>query len=373
MMNDESRLSRLRGYLRADPTNLALACDALDCAIGLRDVDTADSLLKETFSVHGEVPPLLYRKGALALVDGQSAEAREVFQRMQESDTDNAVLVYMIALTHFEEHDLEPALKGAEAALAISATTSGALGLALRAAHLLGKFDEARSLLERFSAVIDADADALGVASLVALDMVDLDRARHWSGEALKHNSGQLEALVTAGTLMLLEGRDAEAKAFFERAIERRDNVGRAWAALGLVRLRAGDTEPAAELFLRALQTVPMHIGTWHSLGWCRTLQGKLEEARDCFDKALELDRNFAESHGAQGVVSALLGERSRAQASVERAFRLDSRCVSAQFAKAMLSGQIADSDSLRRFARRFALSHGPFAINRPPGSQSIH
>ncbi len=372
-MNDANRLSRLRQYLLSDSTNLSLAADALDCAIELRDVEAAAALLREALSVHGPVPMLRYRQGVLALLEGHPAEAREVFLTLQEGDASNPVLTHMIALADFEAHDLPAALDGAQAALALSAPTPGALGLALRAAHLLGRFDTAASLLERHAASIDGDPDALGAASLVALDMVDAERARRWSVAALALDPTQLEALVSAGTLALQSGRDDDARQYLERAIARRGNAGRAWSALGIVELGAGHPAIAEAHFEKALETLPKHIGTWHALGWCRTLEGKLAQARTCFDTALALDHNFSESHGALAVVDALLGARAQAEASLAVAVRLDRRSVSAQFAQGILSGEIKDRESLQRFARRVMLSAPRATPGLPPASTALH
>jgi hypothetical protein len=75
------------------------------------------------------------------------------------------------------------------------------------------------------------------------------------------------------------------------------------------------------------------------------------------FENALALDRNFAESHGGLAVVFALQSQAHKAQEYAEVALKLDRNNISGRYAQALLSGEIKDTETLQRLARRLLSS----------------
>uniref|UniRef100_UPI00037FB6E4 tetratricopeptide repeat protein n=1 Tax=Cupriavidus sp. UYPR2.512 TaxID=1080187 RepID=UPI00037FB6E4 len=246
------------------------------------------------------------------------------------------------------------------------ATKLGPLTLLLIYARILtpthlAQFDDGLRGFEQRLATHLVSADALGVASLMALDGGRLAEARVWSERALEANPDQIEALVSRGSLALGDQQTRIARASFERALTVNALDGRSWSGLAFANMLEQRLDLALEAFQRAVANMTGHIGTWIGLGWCQFLRRDVSAARDAFERALHLDRNFAESHGALAVALAAQGLRAEAEIEIDIALRLDRTSLSARYAQGILSGEVDDPQAFLRLAQRVLSQHrGP-------------
>ncbi|MBN8758294.1 MULTISPECIES: hypothetical protein [Variovorax] len=366
------RLERLDGFLRHDPANNALLIDAFETALSCADWVRARHYLDQGRTQ--QVEPLAWRlrEGDFWLAQESYDEAKDVLEGLMDVSEPPPgfadVLLHNLAYIEFRQGryaacaqrlgaTLEaPQTSARDADGQLSVTARALQQVWLRALHHDGQFERAMAWTERAERESALDAQAAGIASLIAIDAADFSAAQLWSTMSLQDASSTgpcVEALVTQASLALA-AQDAQGAArFADAALQRQPGDGRAWSTRGFAALLASELTIAADAFGRALAVMGQHVGTWHGLGWTRILQGDLTGAQSSFATALELDRNFAESHGGLAVVYALLAERQKAQVHAETALRLDRSNLSGRYAQALLSGEMKDPADVLRFARR--------------------
>lgn len=351
----ETRLGRLQRYLRDDPHNGLLLADAFDEALSSGAWDSAARLAGMAEAEHLVQPAWQFRRARLCIALRDLHRAAELLEALQRTVGDSPVLSHDLAYVRLLEGDfaacralLQPWVEGEDA------TPDAALQvLWLRASHRLQSLDEALQWARRQHAGGVLLPQALGVASLIALDASDFERAKSWSDASLQAGLRIPEALVTAAYVALADGRTEQARRLLQGALELNPCDGRTWSVLGLASLHARDLPLAQQQFETAVQYMPEHVGTWHALGWAWLLQGERAQATAAFRQALDLDRNFAESHGAVGLLLALDGQRVEAEHHLEIADRLDATNLTARYARALLAGDARDVQSVQRLALR--------------------
>jgi tetratricopeptide (TPR) repeat protein len=366
------RLDRLEGFLREDPSNGVLLIDAFETALSCGEWERARVHLQHGQTLGAEPLAWRLREGDFWLAQQRYDEALGVLEALAKTPEPPAgfaeVLLHNLAFIEFRRgrfaeciDRLAPTLE----ALAGPAADTGAHPLAatralqqlwLRAMHHDGQLDRAMAWTRAAEQQRALDAQAAGVASLIAIDASDLAAAQRWSGASLSSDSPSdhpVEALVAQASLALA-ARDAKLAAqLADVALQRQPGDGRAWSTRGFAALLGGDLAAARGAFDKAVSAMASHIGTWHGLGWTQILQGDLAGARASFETALALDRNFAESHGGLAVVLARQSLRQEAAEHAELALRLDKSNLSGRYAQALLSGEVKDANDLQRFARR--------------------
>lgn len=360
------RLARLEGFLRDDPSNNALLIDAFETALSCGDWERAGLHLRHGLTLETEPLAWRLREGDFWLAQQRYDEAQRVLDALNETPEPPAgfteVLLHNLAFIDLRRGRYPDCI--ARLAPALEAPAAGADAIAaralqqlwLRALHHDDQLSRAMAWTLQAEAEQRLDAQAAGVASLVAIDAADFAAAQRWSTIGLRAagpGDAPVEALVAQASLALAARDAARALQFSDAALQRQPDDGRAWSARGFAALLAGDLPAAHTAFERALSTMAKHIGTWHGLGWTQILQGQLPSARGSFEAALALDRNFAESHGGLAVVLAMQQARQDAQAQAELALRLDADNLSGRYAQALLSGEVKDAGDLQRLARR--------------------
>ncbi|HEX7888955.1 MAG TPA: hypothetical protein VF522_06295 [Ramlibacter sp.] len=353
----ETRLGRLQRYLQDDPHNGLLLADAFDEALSSGAWDSAAQLARLAEEEHLAQPAWQFRRARLCIALRDLQRAAELLEALQGALGDSPVLAHDLAYVRLLQGDfaacralLQPWIDGEET----PADSDAALQvLWLRASHRLQRVDDALDWAQRRHAAGSLAPPALGVASLVALDASDFERAKHWSEASLRADRPVPEGLVTAAYVALAEGHTEHARGLLQRSLELNRSDGRTWSVLGLASLQARDLPLAQKQLETAVQYMPAHIGTWHALGWARLLQGGRAQALEAFQHALALDRNFAESHGAVGMLLALDGQVAQAEHHLEAADRLDANNLTARYARALLAGTAGDAQAVQRLALR--------------------
>jgi tetratricopeptide (TPR) repeat protein len=351
-VGDVERLARLTSYLAGDPDNDALRQEVFDLALACGRRDVAGEQIGWATSRDAANAPWRHRHALLELARDRWAQAEALLHELVEEGHSAPAVVFNLAVAEFGQNKFDAAIERLRPLLVHSEPLlRDALQLTLQCLHRLHLLDEAVALLERFDA--DAGAGSLGVGSLIALDLGDLDRVERFAQRALARDPAQHEALVALGSLLVARREAADALQHLELAARLHPADGRTLSALGMAQLLTERLQAARETFSEAVQRMPSHIGTWHGLAWSCVLQRDLIGARDAFDHALALNRGFGESHGGLAVVDALQGDRAAAQLGIERALRLDPLGLSARYAQAVLSGDAADPERFARLARR--------------------
>jgi tetratricopeptide (TPR) repeat protein len=181
----------------------------------------------------------------------------------------------------------------------------------------VGRFDEARAHFERALTRVPDHLPDLKAQLNLHLGIVEQRAGRPVSAEryfreALIQDPVHAVALIRLGTVLLQQGRAAEAEAAWTRAIdaEARWNRYRLWElgqaieqvpidhaaargrlalALGLLYQREGELELAEEQYRLATTLLPDNANAWNSLGVAHALRGFLSQALEAFARALQI------------------------------------------------------------------------------------
>jgi len=118
--------------------------------------------------------------------------------------------------------------------------------------------------------------------------------------EAIRLDSGLLDAHVALGKVLARAGRDEEAMAVLTRALEIDRSSAEAHFQLGLVALRRDDLDSAMRSFTAALEADPEHLQAWYNRALAAERLGRGEEARACWARVAELRASGAEDPEAK-------------------------------------------------------------------------
>ncbi|WP_112076654.1 tetratricopeptide repeat protein [Herbaspirillum rubrisubalbicans] len=368
----QQKLTRLVQYLKSDPDNDTLRAEVFDTALQCAALDEARFQLQHALHLQPRHPAWLHRRALLALRENLPQEAQQVLEGLIAEGNTAAGIRFNLGYAFFMQGQWERAasvvesLRGPVSQQMDRTVVEQAWALWLRCQHHLRELTEALQIFSTASLNGSVGADSFGVASLIAFDAQQMERADSWSERALREQPQQQEALVTRASLALAEQDSGAAYAFLQRALQSNPDDGRAWSAIAFCHLLKRDYISARHAFGRAIKAMAGHIGTWIGLGWCEFANGQAWAAYAAFQRALELDPNFAESHGGLAVALIRMEQVERAKVEINVALRLDRNSLSARYAQAMLNGDADDPAKLMRLSRRLlaqypapGISHG--------------
>lgn len=332
----QTRLERYRGFLAQDPGNPGLANEVAGLHLQLGHFDQAREVLSTALARHAGNPALLGTLASVAMASGTPVEAIEILQGLLQSGHDHPVNRYNLAYALLYDKRFAEARDMLRPVVDDPQIADAPLLLA-RCLHHLGELDEAIPLLTEFVAKHPKHGDALGALALMQLDAMHGKEALAAAEQALEVNPHDLGALVTMGSLALETQDDNTASGYFDLALARHPQSGRAWSGMALATMLKLDLPKAIEQLQQAVTHMPNHIGTWHALAWCQLLTNDLEGAKQSFDRSMEIDRNFGESHGGLAVVAVLQGRHADAEPLIKRAVRLNPASFAGRFAQTLL------------------------------------
>lgn len=341
---------RTEGYLRVDPNNKPLLIRAIELNLAVANADGAMGHVNAALALFPDDPLIVCLKAHVLSAQRRWDDAAPIYEKLLHQLHD-AKLAYSLANCQVWQGRHQAAL----ATLApyqqdpeLPATT---VTMLIRALHHVGQLERALDVVRQHHARLAAEPVFLAAASLVYLDLADVEQAAALCKAALASGERPLEALVTDASLLLAQSDAERAVERFQEALALNPEDGRIWSGIGQANLLTRDLVNAAMQLEKAVRLLPNHIATWHALGWCRLFRENLTGADQAFRHALEIDRNFAETHGAIATVAAKRGERGEAEAAIELALRLDAGCLSARYAQLVLSGVAEDTERFRAVA----------------------
>ncbi len=162
-----------------------------------------------------------------------------------------------------------------------------------------------QELLRLCQTGIERYAGQLGVEDFWML----LGCARTQPAERLAAWDKGVEQRPHSAWLLLLRGsayhdlrRYEEALADHERAVKINQNLGVAWANMGLIRRKLGDTRAALADYDRAISIDPLVATTYLNRGVARRASGNLKGAIEDYNRCLELFPKFPKAYCNRGV-----------------------------------------------------------------------
>lgn len=338
-----SRLERLMPLLDSDPSNLALLADLAETALAEQRPEVAAELLDRYAAIEPLPPRECNLAGLAALQTRRYDRATQLFGQLVESGEDDPAVRFNLAWACAMNKEFDRALELADDDLARALPQAAMLQVQIL--HDRGEFEDAADKAREYIEIHPSYGPLMAAVSVLALDVEDPDLAAACAAKGGEHP----DALATLGTLALGDERATDALELFDRALERNQQVPRAWVGRGLARLLTGSTPEAAADIDRGAEMFGDHLGSWIAAGWAHFVNKDMAAARARFETALELDANFAETHGSLAVLDLLEGNAEGARAKSEVALRLDRQCYSAALARTLLAAGAGDQATAKR------------------------
>ena len=198
------------------------------------------------------------------------------------------------------------------------------------AAFSRGQLDESRRLCDRVLQRHARDAEALHLASAIALRLGQLDVALARANEAIDSNPRDAQQFHTRGQVMRLLRRMAEAESDFTQALRLAPQLPEAHANLGLCLLERGDLPQAKAHLAIAVGERPSSAPWRYNLALCETRAGFPEAAETQLREVLRLAPEWADPRNLLGGILAQRGDLDAAAMMLESALKADPRLHSA-------------------------------------------
>jgi len=214
----------------------------------------------------------LSQRAEASLANGQVEEARKLYTRLSELDSNNKETWLILAAIQGESGDLSAALQSVDKAVSIDPDYAEAH---LTRAHLLERLYQVKDAIASAQKAVEADNE-YGEAWLFLGGLAGrLERpdAAEWAERAVRLLPGSSEALIILGNTYYQQGLFEEAETAFRNAD----------------RITPG--------FESALKREPDDVVTLDNLGNCYANLGRREEAIVIFDKILERQKGDASAY----------------------------------------------------------------------------
>ncbi len=215
----------------------------------------------------------------------------------------------------------------------------------------------------------------------------NLRRAEKFCKDALKLNSGNLDALHLLGVIAFQQGnaeasaihlgkvieggsqnpdhmanyaralsacaRLTEAETMFGRALELKPDDGGGWNDYGNTLFKAGKLSEAEEAYRRSLDLAPGNPKAYVNLVQLLLAQGRNAEALETSRKAVSISPELSVVRNTLGTALAAAGDTEGAIEAYEKASDLDGKAIEPVTNLASLYEEINDTDMARRTAGR--------------------
>ena len=156
-----------------------------------------------------------------------------------------------------------------------------------------------------------------------AIDRGDYENARADLSQLVSAEPDSPEALQRLGTVLMLEGRTAEAEGYFHAALARDREYVDAMLGLGQIEAGRGDAATALKRFEMAIAIDPRRPRSHHLMGRAREALGQVDEALASYFRALEFDPNDVGSIARIAAIQLARSQPDQALARLDQAVEL--------------------------------------------------
>ncbi len=189
--------------------------------------------------------------------------------------------------------------------------------------------------------------------------------ARDWYEQALRIAPDYAEAHYNLGLTLDALGRQNEATSHFLEALRINPSLAEAHNGLGKVHSQQGKFDVALEYYNRALQLNPDYAEAHNNLGAMFAQQGKIDLALEQYNRAIQLKPEYAEARNNLGGLYLIQGKVEISLKELSEALRLKPDYRDAQNNLGLVL--------LRQGKYEEAISHLTESIRLEPGVASTH
>lgn len=224
------------------------------------------------------------------------------------------------------------------------------LGLAYESA---GKPDKALEYYRAAVAAEPANHDYyLDYARMLA-DLNRYDESEQFIESSLRQFGDDYALTIRLGALQMLQGKLAEARQTFQKAIDATPSLALGHVALAQTYLREHHDEEASRELAATRAKLAPDANVEHYYGLALVRLQHYQEAIAPLQQAIHLNPDDAETYYLLGKAEAALNKTEAARADFERAIQLDPRNVSAHYQLSHIYAQLGDSAKARDIAQR--------------------
>jgi predicted O-linked N-acetylglucosamine transferase (SPINDLY family) len=192
--------------------------------------------------------------------------------------------------------------------------------------HQAGRLAEAAPFYDEALRLDSGCVEALHLAGVLAAQMGRPDRAVTLLARLLRLKPAFPEALYDYGNVLSAIGRLDDAVAAYGDALRLRPAYPEALTNLGLALRRQGRLDDAIARYRQALQLQPADPTTLYNLGGALCDQGNLDEAIACYGEAVRLKPDFSEALAGLGSLVMARNNFDMAEAAFSRVLQLAPR-----------------------------------------------
>lgn len=326
----QEQLNRHLGFLAQDQNNLALLIEISDMYIALDDFESAQKHLETANSIDREA--CLGHQGLLYLNQGQLSQAKDCFiEALNHADT--PALRYNLGFTYFVTYELDKAWDILSPLLEGEHYPEAELLMA-RILHRQDSIEESISLVEHVIEHNPDDSEALGLISLLYLDLNEEELAKESCSHALKINPENYDARLVNIMLRLITQETTIEE--IESLLQISPQDSRLWFALGNTYMTQGDIESAEKTLKKAIEIYPDFYDCHIALAWCQLLNDRMSAAHETYQNAAELVEELADAWGGLALIHVLTEDFAQAELLINKANELNPECFLTELAEAI-------------------------------------
>jgi tetratricopeptide (TPR) repeat protein len=221
-----------------------------------------------------------------------------------------------------------------------------------------GRWDEAHSVLQRWSQQQPDDPDALQQCGVLCYTIGRFPESERYLRRALE-KVDNADAHYYLGLTLTKLNRHSDAMASFREACDRREGFATAHLQWGVCLLSTNSYRGALGQFRQALKLNPRLVAAAYQAGVASFQLAAYSDAVEFFAEACEKDPALAEAFNGLGVSLAALGQYEKALSCFSRAWQLDQSLAIVQRNWAAALVNLGRSEEAAR--------HYQEAINLPP------
>jgi tetratricopeptide (TPR) repeat protein len=310
--------------MAAEPQNVEARLTAVRGLLARKDLQRAQAELAVLLARAPNSAPVHAMLGVLKGVQQNQAAAREHFERALQIDRTSREAIGGLVALDLAAKRYPAALARVDEAVAQSAANPSMLMLAARAYATTGDLQRAEALLRQLLAADPAYLDAYSALAQLYVKQGRLDAALLEFEQLAKRQPRPVAALTLTGIILQGQGKNAEARDRFVRALELDPDAPVAANNLAWLYAETGEQiDMALELALRAKARLPDMAEVNDTVGWVHYKKDLASLAIPYFEKSIATDSTNALYHYHLGLAHAKAGDTTRAEAALDRALTL--------------------------------------------------
>ncbi len=225
--------------------------------------------------------------------DDKAAEAKRLLEEALAEDSALIDVHQLLGDLELQASDFEAAAGHFERALALDGQHKSSLFGLATAHHRMGRADDAVVGYQLLLSIAGQDSKATLAIADIEVKRGRLEEARHVLRDAAQPGAPAL-LFNRLGEVMTLEGQQAEARRWFEEAIDSNPDLSQPRFNLAVLFEESDDLVKAQRYYEEAIERSPRHYQAQFNLARLKGRMGDAEGERELLEKAIESKSDFA-------------------------------------------------------------------------------